>query len=314
MTLTPPTDGTPHATILASGRETLLDIPDSLLIDGYKAHGSLLLRGLLVDLDRFKQFVGRYCSNSVYNESRGRGLLDREHNIQTANIGTGVFPLHAELAREPWCPDICFFWCMTPPGAGGETTMCDGVEIVKQMPSTVYGAFAGQQLMHLQVAAEHELLFWLGSARPSDEQLLNPPPSCPYRFGRDGQDIVRTFIRPALHKPMFSDHLAFANFLLFARYARRRKDYPLFGDRREVSDELLADVKVVADRITHPLTWHAGDVLILDNTRFMHGRNAVRDPAVRRLATCFGYLTFAEPGPDEVPNAPWRRPHWRPPV
>jgi hypothetical protein len=62
------------------------------------------------------------------------------------------------------------------------------------------------------------------------------------------------------------------------------------------------------------VSWQAGDVLMLDNTRFMHGRTAIVDPGERFIATFFGYLSFAVPDPEEPPNAPWRTADFRPPV
>ena len=63
-----------------------------------------------------------------------------------------------------------------------------------------------------------------------------------------------------------------------------------------------------------PIEWRKGDVLMLDNTRFMHGRTAIRDPGKRRIATYFGYLRFARPDPEEPPNAVWRREDFLPPL
>jgi hypothetical protein len=75
----------------------------------------------------------------------------------------------------------------------------------------------------------------------------------------------------------------------------------------------MAEVKATSDRITAPIDWTQGDIAILDNTRFMHGRNAITDVAERRIATYFGYLKFAIPDPEEGPNPPWRHGDFRAP-
>ena len=54
-------------------------------------------------------------------------------------------------------------------------------------------------------------------------------------------------------------------------------------------------------------------MLMLDNSRFMHGRTAIIDPAERLIGTFFGYLGFAIPDAEEPPCAPWRQADFAPP-
>lgn len=303
----------PYKTIATAGRRTPLDIAEEEFVAAYKAHGALLLRGFSVDLDVFAGLTQRYCSGSVFNESPGREVLQPERNIQTVNVGADAFPLHPELSREPWKPDICFFWCMSPPTNGGETTLCDGVEIVRALPRDAYDALRGRRLRYTLPASPAVLQFWLGSPEPNDAQLTHPPEQCPYEFSRVNGRIVRSFTRPALHKPMFAGDLAFGNFLLFGRYLNGVRTFPTFENGEMVSDALLAQVKAASDPITSAIDWREGDIVVLDNTRFMHGRRAIADVSERRIATYFGYLRFAAPDPEEGPDPPWRRGNFHPP-
>lgn len=305
-TLSPPSPGTPYATFTAANGETPAAISDTALFDAYKTHGALLLRGFSVDMEAFRVLTKRLCAASVFNESPGRELLDAENNIQTVNTGWQAFPLHPELSREPWKPDAAFFWCMNPPREGGETTVCDGVELVRQLPSEVRQAFEGRRLLYRQVASPELLLTWLGTDTPNDEQIRNPPRGCPYKFLRRDGRVVRYFTRPALHRPMFTSDLAWGNFLLFARGTGRR-GFPAFDDAQPVPDALLDVVEDASKRITAPVRWVANDIIILDNSRFMHGRNQIVDPGERRIATYFGYLKFAVLDPEEGDGVPWRQ-------
>jgi hypothetical protein len=300
-------------TIAADGRRTPLDIPEDEFIAAYKAHGALLMRGFSLDLDVFAALTQRYCSGSVFNESPGRETLEHRRNIQTVNLGTEAFPLHPELSREPWKPDVCFFWCMSPPANGGETTFCDGVEIVRNLPREAYDALRQRRLRYTLPASPAVLQFWLGTPDPSEALLARPPGDTPYQFSRVNGRIMRSFTRPALHKPMFTDELAFGNFLLFGRYLNGVRNFPTFENGELVSDALLAQVKAASDPITTAVDWREGDVLVLDNTRFMHGRRAITDVAERRIATHFGFLRFATPDPEEGVDPPWRRGDFHPP-
>ena len=310
--LVPPNPKTPYATILAH-RQALGALPTAELIAAYKRYGAVLLRGFEVDLGAFRNLTRSLCIGSVFNESPGRLVIDREQNIQTVNLGYDPFPLHPELSREPWKPDICFFWCIKAPSKGGETTVCDGVDIVRRLPPAVRNAFSRRRLRYQQVATAAECAFWLGSRDPDAATMANPPAHCPYSFERHGGEIHRYFLMPALHKPMFSDEPAFGNFLFFGRYFNRQRTFPTFENGEPVPDDLLAEVKAVSDQAESPVAWQPRDIMILDNTRFMHGRRAILDLNERHIATYFGYVNFAVVEERER-RFPWRVAAFKPPV
>ena len=126
--------------------------------------------------------------------------------------------------------------------------------------------------------------------------------------------ILRVFSRPALHKPMFIDAPAFGNFLLFARFNNGRPDHPVLDDGHPVPEAWLQAIKETGDRLSFAIGWRPGDVLMLDNTRFMHGRTAIIDPGERLIASYFGYLGFAIPDPEEPADPIWRREDFQPPL
>jgi len=311
--ISPPGPGRPYAIVTPAGEAGPLALDPAAIVALYQRHGALLLRGFALDLGAFRAFAGQFCSSSVFNESPDRRLLDAEANIQSVNGGVAAFPLHPELSREPWKPDVCFFACFRPPRAKGATTICDGIELVRHLPEAVRRGLERRRLLYVQRAAPELLDYWLGSATPDDALLAAPPPPCPYVFRRTPDGIVRAFSRPALHKPMFSDAPAFGNFLLFSAFFNGNATFPLLDDGQPVPEPWLWAIKDVGDRLSAPVAWQAGDLLMLDNSRFMHGRTAILDPDERQIASFFGYLNFAIPDAEEPPGAPWRKAAFRPP-
>ena len=309
-----PGPGQPHVIVEAAGEAQLSDVDAGLVVDLYKQHGALLFRGFGADVAQFRAFSRQFSSTAVINESPGRTPIDPQANIQSVDGGTGPFALHPELSREPWKPDVAMFCCLSAPSRGGQTTICDGVALAREMPEPVRSALESRRLLYLNPAWPELLDYWLGTPNPTDAQLSAPPPSCPYRFQRmpNGQ-VARGFTRPALHKPMFTDAPAFGNFLLFARFTRGVSDYPLLDNGHPVPEAWLQAVKATGDRLMVEIGWQAGDVVMLDNSRFMHGRTAIIDSGERLIATYFGYLNFAIPDAEEPVNAIWRRQDFEPP-
>ena len=310
-----PEPGRPHVLIEPeAGERGLLDVDPAKIIDAYKAHGALLLRGFDADVDQFRRFAHSFCTTSVVNESPGRRSIDPAFNIFTVDGGTGAFNFHPELSREPWKPDAAFFACFSAPSRGGATTICDGVALVDALPAEVRRGLEGRRLLYIKPTWPGLLDFWLGTPDPSDARLAAPPPECPYFFRRIDGHVFRVFSRPALHRPMFADAPAFGNFLLFARFNNGRSDFPVLDDGHPVPEAWLQAIRAAAEQVGVAVAWRPGDVLMLDNTRFMHGRTPILDPGERMIATFFGYLGFAIPDPEEPPDPPWRRANFHPPI
>ena len=288
------------------GGTSLLDLDVDGLIALYKEHGALLIRGFDFDVDVFRPFAMNFCSQFVFNDSPGRGVVDKENEIQTVNLGASRLPLHPELSREPYKPDTCMFACVSPATVGGETVICDGVEVVNRMEPELRAEAEGRRLLYTREATPQEAGFWLRRSDPSDEDLGNPPDDCPYAFRRDGDRILCSFSRPFLHKPMFAASPAWGNFLIYARTIYNVYDYPTFEDGSPVPRDLVDTVEEITEEIREPVRWQARDVLLLDNTRFMHGRNRIGDPGNRRIVTLFGYLNFAAQDPEEGAAPRWR--------
>jgi hypothetical protein len=274
----PPEPGRPYVLLEPAGEQRIADVDASLISDLYKTHGALLFRGFGASVPEFGAFTSAFCPTYVANQSAGRMPIDPAHNIRSVDPGVGAFALHSELSREPWTPDVVFFACLSAPSRGGATTICDGVELVRAMPEEVRRGLTGRRLLHLKPTWPELLEFWLGTADPSDELLANPPASCPYQFRRMQGSVIRYFSRPALHRPMFIDEPAFANFLLFARFTRNRRDYPLLDDGNPVPEPWLQAIKAAGDRLSAEVVWQAGDVLMLDNMLTAHARAPFKGP------------------------------------
>jgi len=309
-----PDSDRPFIIVERDGEDRLLDLPQSDMRALFERHGAILFRGFAADLGDFSAYTDRWCAASVFNESPDRLLLDEAHNIQSVNGGSDAFPLHPELSREPWKPDICFFHCLTPPPAGGETTICDGIAIVRELPREVRAGLQDRRLVYAQPVQPWHLRFWFGTETPPAWLLAQPPAECPYEFRMIDGHLMRLFSRPVFHKPMFSDAQAFGNFLLFARYYLGRSDFPMLDDGHAVPSGWVDAIKAVGDRLTIPIRWQRGDLLLLDNSRFLHGRNAISDPHERLIASYFGYLREAPTNAEEPADPVWRRrPMFRPP-
>lgn len=298
-----------HATIVpAAGPAELASLEEQSIIDIYKEHGAILFRGFTLDLERFSEFAARFCSGFVTNKSVGREMLSQDGRVQTVNLGHGHFPLHPEMARVPWQPDIAWFACHQPARIRGETNLCDGIAAARAFSPELYSHLKSNSLEHREPVSDDWCRQYLQIPEITDEVLRAQSDEAFVHFSREDGQIYQTYVRPMLHKPMFSDSLAYGSFLVFARQQFMVRDFPTYLGGSEVPDSVVQEIATVTNAQAVSHQWQAGDLLMVDNTRFMHGRNPIGDPKTRRIYTQFGYVSFV---PDDYPNAdrhPWRHP------
>ncbi len=291
-------------------KETIDDLGRDAIIKHYKKRGAILLRGFDLDLNQFARMTDGFCQTSVFNNSAGRNTLDSSRNIQTVNLGQDAFSLHPELSREPWRPDVCFFACLSAPSKGGETLVCDGTGVVAGMSAELRSQFEGRKLTYTQEATPEEIRYWYQCEQYDDATFSQQPESSPFTFTQRNGAVLRSFTVPALYQPMFSERLAFGNMLFFARYMRGVPDFPTYESGDIVDDAVLAETHSLAMEQAVAVRWQERDLLLLDNSRFMHGRNTILDPAERLIISHFGFLDFAERYSLSHSVEPWRAQSW----
>lgn len=301
-------DNSNYVRIEAQSGDTLASIDCDDVKSLYKQHGAILFRGFNLTVDSFKEFSEQFCNHSTINNTQNRQTVNQLETIQTVDGGDQPFPLHTEVSRAPWKPDVLWFACFKPPASGGNTLICDGLDIVKGMDDELLGALWGRQFVFKDTPSSKDLEFWFGTALPSDEELAQAPANCPYIYQRVNGTIIRSYSTPTIHQPMFNDGDAFGGFLLFARYAVRTDKVPTFEDGSIVPQAIVDKIKLIGDHYTVPIQWQKHDFIMLDNSRFMHGRTAIEDESERLIITHFGYLNFARPRNAAIADQPWRDP------
>lgn len=275
----------------------------------YTEHGAVLFRGFALEMESFKQFCDQYCGHFIGNKSPGREQVSKDGRVQTVNLGLKHFPLHPEMAREPWQPDIAWFACEQPAESMGQTTICDGISVFNAFSESLQQHLKSNTLAHTQPTD----LAWCREfyRQPNLElgTLLNNVNTYPFKFSSVDTQLYRSYFRPMVHQPMFSSQLAYGNFLVFARQNLGVKHFPCYADGTHVADELVAEIAEISNRLAVNIDWQKNDILMLDNTRFMHGRNDIGgDPRVRKIYTQFGYCSFVPEDYPDLSRQFWRQP------
>lgn len=243
--------------------------------------GWALLRGFEVDMGSFSALTANLCRSITFDPAREYS----EENTQKVDAGLGPIGLHIENGNTPVCPDIVTFFAARAAFEGSQTTICDGQDVWNGMsaaqkkrweqPMTVSRRLPGA-LWKRYLANEHPALS--SPDEVTEEHILQFKAAVPnqdFELHGDGSLTYLLTLQP-VRASSLSGGQGFANAVLGPSHNYEAPVYRL-ADGFLVSAEEIEELRDLAENYTTEINWQDGDIAVLDNTRIMHGRRAIRD-------------------------------------
>ncbi|MDJ0676978.1 MAG: TauD/TfdA family dioxygenase [Calothrix sp. MO_167.B42] len=260
----------------------IFHLPRAEVIDLFSSSGILLFRGFGVTHNQMKELAELFSSNLVEDYIRPR--VDADQFIHFVDPGMNELVVHSEHAYSPLRPDVIWFCCAVPAAQDGETIFCDGVQVWKELSESTRQLFLDKKLNFVYEGIPSEIFkrFISPDATIADIKLmLDSLEGVTYQINQD-ESVSMEYTCSAVVKTKYGNHDAFANSLL-PQYAGRKE--AAFADGSLVPDEVIDEIKAVADKVMGKISWQAGDLAMIDNSRFMHGRREFNDERRRIFST-----------------------------
>ena len=303
------------AVLKVSTQDTLIEFLLNEIPEAFNKTGVVLIRETGFDTDNFEIFTQQLC-HDFHNVGARYSTRQKLGDGYSTEVFRENFTLlaHTEGTFRPLLgysngvhkifpmpPEVCFFMCMTPPAEqGGETTLVDGITFLKNMSPQLRRRFEDSGITYSMLWGPER---WKNEFYVEDAHtlagLFAEIPGVKYSFHKESLELFYT--TEAITKTRGGDH-AFATGLLahlprisHPRYLDKKvhtnpANRVFFGDGEELSDEIINELIDIHDTLAYPHRWQAGDVLMIDNTRFMHGRTMTQRHCDRIIASRFGWL------------------------
>ena len=273
------------------------------MLNLFENRGAVLLRGVEFDLRSFEEFSQVICprfhipaTRKQRRQQLGDGFSTEVYRDNYTLLG------HAEGAYKPYpaFPEMAFFLCVVPPAEkGGETTVIDGAEFYKRIPETIRKEFIERGVTY-EMTWEKER--WQHEFEVDDvDSLIRLLASLPATRYTIHEDVLHLFYTTRAITHDRHNHLVFANAMLahlshitHPSYADKRAycrptNRVYWGNGDVISDEVINKLIDIHDAISYAHRWQKNDLLVLDNTRYMHGRNMTEKDCERVLLSRFGW-------------------------
>lgn len=283
--------GTGSARIIYnSDNRDILQLPVEEIKELIKSNGVLLFRGFGTDAWQMKMFAGQFSSR--FNRDRLRPPVSGSNGyVQKVTEGMGYVEPHSEQANSPFRPDAIWFCCTTPSADGGETLFWDGVRLWQELSQELKQLFSSKKLRFFQrySADKWQLFLGEGSTLTDAQRALDGVKGVSY-FISDDQSIYLEYVCPAVVKTKYGHQDAFANSLLSERQ-NTLGELMTFDDGSPIPETAVCEIRETMEGLTEEISWQAGDLAVIDNSRFLHGRNPFTDRQ-RQLFSCLSFLNF----------------------
>jgi alpha-ketoglutarate-dependent taurine dioxygenase len=211
--------------------------------------------------------------------------------------------LHNELSYSDVYPERIYFFCLTAPEQGGETTLGDSRLILRNMSPAVRERFEEKGICYVRSLSSAK-----GSGYSWQDAFESEYPAEAERrcaeigaqFEWLGGGILRVWqVRPATARhprtgeevwfnqadgfhPSALDPCTYAELLAQCGSEDLFRLNVAYGDGTPIEASALAEVRRVIREEARPHVWRAGDILMLDNMLAAHGRRPFR--GARRIA------------------------------
>lgn len=241
------------------------------ILKSFEEVGILKFSNLTAKPENLVKFTDLFTKTYSNDAARRSKRLENE-KIRNVDLGNQEIKLHSEASFSPACPEIVWFYCLKPPKKNsGKTTYCDGVELWEKLSGTTKNFFLQEPVCYsLKIPVNGKI-----NGKGKKPWYLNNPGVRNCFLDYDEKVICFDYIKFAVHESRIPNKLAFANHLyvtldsepqLISRRMYNSKKIPL-----NIENEILT----VSKKITKKIDWEEKDLIMIDNFRFMHGREEI---------------------------------------
>jgi alpha-ketoglutarate-dependent taurine dioxygenase len=256
-------------------------------------HGALLFRDFQFKQTEFEPFINAIAGNLLDYSYRStpRTLVDGKIYTSTEYPPEQFIPLHNEMSyARDWASKI-WFYCVQPATQGGETPIADSRQIFNKIPLRIKEKFIAKKVMYVRNYGGGLDLDWQNvfqTNNKTDVENYCRQAGIEFEWISENHLKTRQVCQAIATHPTTKEIVWFNQAHLFHVSSlpikiresllsmMSEKDLPrnsFYGDGTPIEDSIIEEINHIYRQEMISFPWQAGDILMLDNMLFAHGRN-----------------------------------------
>ena len=248
------------------------------IINKYHNHGIILFKNFNINPIKFDKFVKKFTLK-YSNDATRRELRFGNINLRNVDSGNHQIELHSESSFTITCPEIIWFYCITPPkkNEGGNTKICDGINLWTALNFDTKKFFLKNPIIfHNKIKLKDNKnlknqIWFLNKIGCYDEMINWKKGFLNFKY--------KKFV---VSKMANIDKFIFANHLLSVN----QEDQIIkctYGNNKKIPKKIMQEIYNKAEKLTFNLKWKQGDMIMINNKRFIHGRSKIKKKSNRDI-------------------------------
>ncbi len=256
----------------------------------FERKGLIIFRDFNIDPKHLTEITSMYTETFANDAQRRENRMDQKV-VNNVDAGKEEMALHSEASFSPNWPEIVWFFCnLAPTNKGGETTVCDGIKLWDSLSIDVKNFFQLNPIKYeLEIPIQN-----LKKQNLEKKWILNFQGSGDGKLDYNKGILKITQIRFAVQQSRIPGKLCFSNHTLCKNTDPTIVNWGTI-DNKKIPNNIIKEVEEKSKIITYDLKWKKGDLAMIDNRRFMHGRRSFTDAVSRDIVNIqtatanFGY-------------------------
>ena len=265
---------------------TLKSLSRKYIVDMLVTHGCIHFTEFNASQTDFEFLTQQISENFLIHGNPGRTTHSDDGKTKSVTPGKGYSELHGEMTYFPNPPEVIWLYCARAPQKGGETTVCDGSLLLTLLDSEFREIFQNTKIVY-----HHR----------TPEKFIND-----YFHETKKNRIIKLI--DSLENGKFIDYKNGLYIWEFSQSAVRTDNtftkkvfvHSIFTDLKEnffhkkigqstIDNRIMSHLSKISRKCEEAIKWRNGDILLINNRTWMHGRRPF-DDLNRLVLVRLGYL------------------------
>lgn len=244
------------------------------IVKNFKKYGAITFSNISSSIDNVGDFIDLF-SSSYSNDAKRRNVRFNNRKFRDVDVGFDEVILHSETSFSPIRPEIVWFYCNKPPKTNsGKTLMCDGVDLWNNLSAKTKIFFLGEPVCYsVKVPFEKKI-----RGNGKKKWYLDKPGVRKCYLNYKNQSIEFDYLKFAVQKSLYDNRLCFSNHLLVPVTGKQSEEQMMRKgtlNKKAIPKKIMQEIEIKANSLKKAKIWKKYDLVMLDNIRFMHGREEI---------------------------------------